>query len=147
LVVVGEGFAMVDDEDYPILSRHTWHASTQGATTYAHRNVTKNPRAVESMHRMVMGSPAHSWMVIDHIDGCGLNNCKANLRFVSKSGNALNQARHRAYDDVGIRCVDGKWIARIAIERKYRHVGTFETKDEAVAAKKAELTKYFEELK
>jgi hypothetical protein len=142
-IPVGDQFATVDEEDFPVLSRHTWHASKQGSTTYAHRNVSKSIRYTESMHRLVMGAPKNRWFVVDHIDGNGLNNTKANLRFVSVSGNLLNRVRTRA-GLTGVREVrPGRWTARIVIEKKYRHLGTFDTRAEAVAAQQAAITNYF----
>lgn len=146
-VPVGDDlFAIVDAEDYPVVSRHKWHASRQGGAIYAHRNVSKAVRAVESMHRMVMGSPPNSWQVADHIDGNGLNNSKSNLRFVSRSGNAINQRRNRDDDLAGIREVrPGRWTARMVIERKYTHLGTFPSQTAAIAAKQAAITTYFQQ--
>lgn len=144
-VPVGDGlFALVDAEDYPVVSRHRWYASQQGGTTYAHRNVTKAAHTVESMHRMVLGPPPHASLVVDHKDGNGLNNCKTNLRFVSKSGNALNQARHRDAEMTGVREVSpGRWTARMVVNKKYRHIGTFDSKDAAVAARRQATTQVF----
>lgn len=145
LVPVGPDlFAKVDSEDHPVISRHAWHASKQGATVYAHRNVSKSPRAVESMHRMVMGSPANRWLVIDHIDGDGLNNCKANLRITSKSGNALNQRRNRNVANAGVREVaPGRWAARAVINGKYRHIGTFDSQQAAIEARQTTIATHF----
>ena len=94
------------------------------------------------MHRMVSGSPEHRWLVADHIDGNGLNNTKANLRYVSVSSNAINQTRNR--DGIaGVREVrPGRWTARIVIEKKYRHLGTFASKDEAASARQKAISNY-----
>ena len=140
-IPVGDLWALVDPEDAPLLLRHRWHVSKMGGSIYAHRNISKTPRATESMHRMIMGAPAHRWLVIDHIDGNGLNNTKANLRFTTKVGNGLNRKA-----DAGVRRTKaGRWTARVAHTGNYQHLGTFDTREEALAVRNAAVQKYFME--
>ncbi|MEM1026653.1 MAG: HNH endonuclease [Planctomycetota bacterium] len=46
-----------------------------------------------SLHRFVFGDPPNYEMVPDHIDGNGLNNQRKNLRWASRSENALNTSQ------------------------------------------------------
>lgn len=72
---------------------------------------------------------------IDHIDGNPLNNRIENLRECSQAQNTKNQKRHR-HNTSGINGValsKGKWRAYIG--RKATHLGTFATKEEAIAAR------------
>lgn len=138
-IPVGDGsVALVDDEDYPLLARHTWHASVLGGHVYATRNVTKNPRATEAMHRLVLGPAPDRWHVADHINGDTLDNRKSNLRWVSKRGNALNSKRHRDGSVIGIDRVQatGKWRARIHDFGKSQHLGNFDSIEEAINARR-----------
>ncbi|MEG7750695.1 HNH endonuclease, partial [Listeria monocytogenes] len=48
----------------------------------------EKPRAVY-LHRQIMGEP--SGFEVDHIDGNGLDNRRANLRVASKTQNVRNQ--------------------------------------------------------
>ena len=111
--------------------RHAWHASRQeGATVYAHRNVSKSPRAVESMQRMVMGVAGKPSLAghRSHRRRRPELQLQANLRITSKSGNALNQRRNRNVANAGVREVlPGRWAARAVIDGKYRHIGTFDS--------------------
>lgn len=75
---------------------------------------------------------------VDHIDGNRLNNKWCNLRLGSKRQNQQNRDVHRAGHLVGtcwhkdIR----RWIASITINRKNKHLGCFDTQEQAHEAYK-----------
>ncbi|MFG3398644.1 HNH endonuclease [Pseudomonas sp. NPDC077408] len=76
--------------------------------------------------------PSHE---IDHIDGNGLNNRINNLRCVPRCINMQNKSKYRS-NTSGITGVSwhkqrGKWAAQACIGGKNRHLGLFETKEEA----------------
>ncbi|WP_028711063.1 HNH endonuclease signature motif containing protein [Paracoccus pantotrophus] len=76
---------------------------------------------------------------IDHISGVKTENRFANLRDVSRGENAKNLAV-RSDNRFGISGVyrRGKtWWAHIRHDGAMRHLGTFKTKEEAIAARKA----------
>lgn len=58
---------MVDDEDYPVISRHTWHKEMNGNVWYAWTLIGVNKKA--SMHRLIFGAKLSH--VIDHINRDG----------------------------------------------------------------------------
>ena len=120
--------AIVDDEDYPILSRLTWYISDSG---YA---VTDTPVKHLKMHKLIIG-PIKSKTVIDHINRNKLDNRKSNLRVVSHSVNINNSdridnAKHYYFStnkrkwiidspSLGVRCisVDTPGIANRVVKR------------------------------
>jgi hypothetical protein len=66
--------------------------------------------------------------VIDHIDGNKQNNFTYNLRSVTQSQNGLNRRNVKGYSF----CKRAnKWIAKIMINRKGIHLGTFENENDA----------------
>ncbi len=78
--------------------------------------------------------PAHE---IDHIDGNRANNAIANLRDVTRSVNHENLRSARsdsAHGFLGVSPFFGKWKARITVNGKFQHLGTFSTPEEAHAA-------------
>lgn len=80
--------AWVSDEDFEKASAYKWHASAQGRQGdryYACRHFQKNGKRTKVwLHRFVMDLP-HSLegcdpLVVDHIDGDGLNCTRENLQ-------------------------------------------------------------------
>jgi hypothetical protein len=120
--------AIVDVEDYEWLSQYKWHASVSGdGMVYAKRQVRRHDVL---MHRMIMQPP--SGMVVDHINGNGLDNRRCNLRICTPAVNARNRRKHAAGKSrfIGVYPRGQKWEAYVG--RKY--VGRF---DDDVAAAKA----------
>lgn len=84
--------AYVDDDDYDwLLDDGPWSAAKRRSRFYAVRNSPDNPRRQQYMHCVIMelhsenGIPAG--MFVDHLDGNGLNNQKANLEIVPPQEN------------------------------------------------------------
>lgn len=75
-------FAMVDDEDFSILSKYKWHYISSG---YA---ATRVNYKVILMHRLILR--AKKGEMCDHKNRNGLDNRRENLRKCTKSQNAMN---------------------------------------------------------
>src|ERR1700677_662077 len=89
----GGEIVLVDDEDYPLLSRHTWHTSGYGDNRYA---ITKIPNKNGTernfyMHNLILGFAT----VIDHKDRNNFNNQKNNLRPATHGENEWNKAKQK----------------------------------------------------
>ncbi|TXK36797.1 hypothetical protein FVR03_16780 [Pontibacter qinzhouensis] len=76
---------------------------------------------------------------VDHIDGDRKNNKEDNLRWVTKSENARNNACHRdgtctsKYYGASLR-PNGKWLSQIKLNKVHRYLGVFDTDIEAAKA-------------
>jgi hypothetical protein len=131
--------ALVDDEDYEYLSKWKWcynnGYASRGLTAEEKRRLGKTSGRV-SMHREIMKNP--KGMVVDHIDGDGLNNKKGNLRVCTLENNSRNQSmqRNNTSGFKGVTWVkrDKKWRATIYFKGKLRVLGVFKTKEEAADA-------------
>ena len=66
--------------------------------------------------------------MIDHIDGNPSNNSLENLRLVSCQQNHFNQKRAKGYY---WNKHAKKWLSKIRINRKSKHLGSFENEEEA----------------
>lgn len=82
-------FVVFDDDDALTILAHKWFAVKLGDIFYA---ATKINGVRVLMHRMLMGFPVCDPRIVDHKDGCGLNNRKSNLR---ESNATLNQRNRR----------------------------------------------------
>lgn len=126
--------AYVDDKDFEMLSKHTWSVWT----SKTHRLVyatTKVGRKNVYMHRMIL---KNDLQIIDHIDGNGLNNCRANLRIANFSINNQNRAVFKSslcgFKGVTFIKKNNRFMARICKDRKRVFLGLFNTSIEAAKA-------------
>lgn len=85
---------------------------------------------------------------IDHKNTIRSDNRFTNLRLLTRGGNNLNPSGPRSDNSSGARGVhrsskgDG-WFARITVNKKIIHLGTYQTFEEAVAARKSAEDKYW----
>ncbi len=132
--------AIVDAEDYERLAVYSWCAivdTVRNRTVYARGRVY---RGRMFLHRLVLRLDA--WQPgapeVDHINGNGLDNRKANLRVVSPRENKLH-CRMRRSNTSGFRGVywhkrSSKWQAQIGVRGRMRYLGDFGTAREAAIA-------------
>ncbi|MDH4206160.1 MAG: HNH endonuclease, partial [Desulfobacteraceae bacterium] len=78
----------MDPEDYVELAKHKWFAKRCDRRFYAVRS-GKNKNV--KMHHVIMGT--EEGKVIDHINGNGLDNRKANVRFATVQQNGWNKRK------------------------------------------------------
>jgi hypothetical protein len=98
-------------------------------------------------HRVIWALVYGSWPVnhIDHIDGNGLNNRIENLRDVDAAGNAKNRKRYDR-NTSGVSGVTwsknrSRWVARIRVNGRLIHLGSFtDLSDASNARSKAEAS-------
>ncbi len=97
-------------------------------------------------HRVIWLMCVGSWPndCIDHINGIKTDNRLENLREFTQRENSQNQYRHRAGKLPG--CYFDKsnqrWRAQLQIEGEHKHIGRFDTEQEAHAAYMAALKQF-----
>jgi hypothetical protein len=129
--------ALVDDEDYERLSAFKWHAfCTKSGRVYAktsQRDETGRSRDL-LMHRLVLDvGPS---LKVDHIEGIGLDNRRANLRPATHQQNLCNRlGGNGASSFVGVARCRGRWRAYITTDGRQHHLGVYDTPEEAAAAR------------
>jgi hypothetical protein len=127
-------YAIVDAADYEWLSRYRWQAlGTPSGCFYASRAIPGRGRI--SMHRAIMNPPPG--MLVDHINGNGLDDRRANLRICTPAQNCANRRPQsgRASPYKGVSPIgNGKYSAQIGYQGKIIWLGTFEDEIEAAKA-------------
>jgi hypothetical protein len=119
---------IIDDADYWI-SALTWVASLQRDRYYA-----KTPRGIY-MHRVLVS--AQEGEMVDHINGCALDNRRNNLRVCTRGQNQRNGTTlTRRHNTTGFRGVtvdkrDGAFCAGILANGKKHYLGRFRAAEEA----------------
>ena len=86
---------------------------------------------------------------MDHINRDKLDNRKMNLRLCSPTENSRNIsiAKNNKSGVTGVeKMSNGKWRARIMVDRKGIHLGSFKTLEEAKEARMKAEIKYFGEF-
>lgn len=132
-------FTLIDDQDFERASAFKWNAGAAGKYVVRIENVggsKEHGRQAVYLHRFLLG--AEPGTTVDHINGDGLDNRRANLRFASLSQNGHNRHRIRADSKTGLlgvhQEVSGRYSSKIKVNRKSVHLGTFDTAAEALAA-------------
>jgi hypothetical protein len=126
--------AIVDDEDFEYLNQWKWQACKKGYVWYAERTTEKSYiKKHYKMHREIM-KPADGVM-IDHVNGDGLDNRKSNLRFCNKSQNYAN-CRVRSDNSTGYKGVtydkkNKKFAAKMVVGDVNIWIGRFDTAEMA----------------
>lgn len=107
-------WAKVDIADYPAITDHTWHATTDGRRVYP-RTVIRTPKRKSiSMARFLLGEPEPG-LRVDYRNRNGMDCRRANLRYVTQElllakrkplTTGASQYKGVTWDDA-----TGKWLA------------------------------------
>ena len=147
--------ALVDDEDLARVvaaGKPHWRFSKGGfavtgtANGYAVTGQSARGDLI-AMHRLVLGlDPSES--SVDHVNGDGLDNRKANLRLATRTENSQNMRKPRSFGKKpgtsskfkGVSYVSpgprssGRWQAHITVRKQQRYLGTFAHEEDAARA-------------
>ena len=129
--------ATIDAADVPLVEAWNWCARLERNAVYAARGAWVNgKKRTIYMHRELVGQVGGC--EVDHRDGDGLNNRRANLRHATAAQNQRNQ-RIRPNNTSGLKGASyhkatGKWSAQIRANGKPVYLGLFETPEAAHAA-------------
>lgn len=141
---------IVDDEDYAHLQQFRWRARLSHLRWYAVRSFRVDGCWKEvGMHRVILGlSLCGGSIQVDHKNGDGLDNRRANLRRATGNQNRWNVARLRNNTSgfKGVVRHREKWQASIRVYGKRIYLGCYPTPELAAQAYNRAAAEHFSEF-
>jgi len=149
MIIFRKGIAhtvLFDECDAQLLSEYAWNINRTGYAVGRKKGDWKTPQ--RTMHLIIMGIPKGDTRRIDHKDCNPLNNKRDNLRFCTCSENSQNRRKtpgrkskylgvafHRSYSCKKEKIYGPTKIrATIGINHQQKHLGYFETEEDAARA-------------
>ena len=144
-----EKFALIDDEDFDLISQYKWCAVKNKNIYYTMRGYWDKQikkRKQIKMHRLIMGVTDPK-IQIDHINGDGLDNRKVNLRICTNQQNHMNRKSNKncssKFKGVSWFKRDKKWRSQITVHQKKIYLGDFNNETQAAIAYNTAAIKHF----
>ena len=134
----------IDKKHYDLIWQYCWHKHQDGYLRTCIGQKENGGNIYKLMHVMIMEAEGYDWTdeeEIDHINGKPNDNRVENLRIVTHSNNMKNEKLYAnntsGYKGVYYSKKEQKWKAHITSDNVVYHLGTFNTKTEAIEARKA----------
>lgn len=139
---------IIDEEDWDRVGPFKWWVQRSLNTWYArrHERDQDGKKRLVALHRFLLCAPPGTF--VDHINGDGLDNRKANLRFATHSQNHQNR-RRRGKGRSRYKCVSfqgSTWRAYIFVNKRLLNLGRFHAEEEAARAYDAAAREHFGEF-
>ncbi len=148
-IAVSDQFAIVDDDEFDMVSAHKWHLHNHSKYARASiKDINTGVRRSVLMHRLIL--PVSG--IIDHINRDGLDNRKCNLRPATASENCRNR---KSYGDSSSKFKGvylhptGRWQAAIKItcgDGIATYLGIFDDEIDAALAYNVAAKEHFGEF-
>ena len=81
-----EAYTLIDAADAELVNSSTW----MFVKNYAVKGMGRQQR---SLHSLLMGEPTSPGLTVDHINGCGCDNRRENLKWATKQEQTANRRR------------------------------------------------------
>jgi hypothetical protein len=150
----GDFKVFVDSDDIDMLQKYHWGITKSRSYIYAYERfyvyTQSNKAKGLQIQRLIMGCP--KGMVVDHIDGNTMNNCKNNLRVCTRDQNNINKKmfKNNKTGHTGVHYVtenyNNRWLANIRLNNKLICLGYYSTYEEAVKVREEAEKKYHGEF-
>lgn len=135
-------FCIIDADDVPKINKHKWHYNF---------GYCSSDSASRRIQEVILGVKTNHRMVIDHINGNGLDNRKSNLRYCEQKFNILNRKiggnNKSGHKGVWYNKNRDRWEAYIKVNETRFHFGYFKLKEDAVRARIEGEIKYHKDFR
>jgi hypothetical protein len=130
--------ALIDDADLALVTAPGlyWHLTPADGRDY----VGRRWRDAGVYRKQRLHSFLTGWSLVDHINGDGMDNRRANLRSATASQNNCNKGAAPGFASQykGVALISRRksrpWLAQIKKDRKYFYLGYFDSQDDAARA-------------
>lgn len=141
-------FALVDDEDYALVSQYKWYVTAGGYAAHSYSEDGKSKALL--IHRLILGLGPED-PDVDHVNHAKMDNRRCNLRLATASqngGNARKTRRDTAshYKGVYWKRARQRWLAQISIRGKNISLRLFDAEAEAAHAYDSAAAHFFGEF-
>ena len=141
--------SLIDVDDYEaVTTAGKWYANPSCRTFYARRKwqISRGKWLATTIHTLITG-----WPLVDHRNGDGLDNRRANLRPATVKQNGMSRRRRTdntsGHKGVYLRRSTGRWMAEGPLPGGgYKHLGTFDSAEAAAQAYDAAARRAFGEF-
>ena len=144
----------IDKEYYDLIWNYCWHKHQDGYLRTCIGQKENGGNIYKLMHVMIMEAEGYDLsnnVEVDHINGKPNDNRVENLRVITHEENMKNvklpSNNTSGYKGVYYSERERKWKAFVRVNKKPMHLGTFNTKEEAVAVRQDAENKYYGEYK
>jgi hypothetical protein len=133
MISVSCGKFIIDAADARFLCGYNWRIFKIGNTSYVKSFSYSNgkPRKTFYLHRLLLDLK-NSPLVVDHIDGDGLNNSRSNLRVLTRGQNAARTVNGERNQFTGLSKEHGLYYVRLKHNNVAYHIGKYS--DPVIAA-------------
>lgn len=132
LILPSGSVVLFDEQDQDLVFAHRWFPQRTKLVVYAR---TGSRDGGLYMHRLIM--QPRPGFVVDHKNGNGLDNRRANLRVCTQAQNGCNSGKkrqHKRFKGVYLDRRRGLWFAQLFVNRKSFFGGYHPTEIEAAQA-------------
>ena len=133
----------IDKQHYDLIYQYCWHKHKDGYLRTCIGKKENGGNIYKLMHVMIMEAEGHIFVQgeeVDHINGKPNDNRIENLRITTHCNNMKNEKLYAnntsGYKGVYYSKREQKWKAHITSDNVVYHLGTFDSKKEAIEARK-----------
>lgn len=128
--------ALVDAEFAALVRNFNWSVMGRGALCYAVTSLEGEDGTKRHLHMHRLIAMPSRELVVDHVNGDGLDNRLHNIRVVTQGENNKNKAKRSIYSSryKGVSKVGRKYRARIEVNGRKIECGRFDSEEDAARA-------------